>query len=155
MLSDEVVQKYIQVAMKEAELAVDSKIGGPFGAVIIGESGNELARAHNTTYGDNNATRHAEMNAIKLATQKLGSRKLEKYKIITNAEPCSMCSSACIKAGITEFYFGAPMEKHSNPFLPLKQVAGKSEQAIGIYGGYLEGATREQISILRQKMKSW
>ena len=49
--------------------------GGPFGAVIV--SGKDVVSvAHNTVLSDSNPTRHAEMNAIRIACSKLGSADL-------------------------------------------------------------------------------
>jgi guanine deaminase len=94
-----------------------------------------IAKAHNTTKTDQDITAHAEMNLLKKAFKKLKAVDLSSYVIVVNAEPCPMCATACIKAGIKEFYFGAAREKTSNPNLSLREIANKSRGKIIIKGG--------------------
>ena len=77
------------------ELSIESvrNGGGPFGAVIA-RNGEILAEASNSVTIDNDPTAHAEVNAIRRATRKLGSFDLSGCEIYTSCEPCPMCLGA-------------------------------------------------------------
>ena len=121
-------------AVKEAAIAL-SEGNFPYGAILADKTGKIIIKAHNTTVTDRDITAHAEMNLLKKAFKKLKIVDLAKYLIITNAEPCSMCASACIKAGLKEFYYGAPIGKIDNPFMGLKEIVAKAKGKIVVKGG--------------------
>lgn len=81
---------------------------GPFRAAIYDENGNFIAEAQNSVILDNDCTKHAEMNVIKLAQDKFGTYDLSKYNlsIYITAEPCIMCAGAIMWSGIKNVYFG-------------------------------------------------
>jgi len=78
--------------------------GGPFGAAIV-KDGEIISTAHNTVIESNDATAHAEINAIRMASKKLNTHDLKGCTLYTSAEPCPMCLSAIIWANIKEVYF--------------------------------------------------
>ena len=55
----------------------------------------------------NDPTAHAEMLAIKIATDKIGSQRLTYHHLFVTLEPCSMCASAISFARIQHLYIGA------------------------------------------------
>ena len=57
--------------------------GGPFGAIIV-KDGNIVAEASNSVTIDNDPTAHAEVNAIRKATSKLGTFDLQGCDIYTS-----------------------------------------------------------------------
>jgi tRNA(Arg) A34 adenosine deaminase TadA len=135
-MKKELISKLMKEAVKEAEIAVNSGSSNrPFGAVLSDKAGKIIVRAHNTTKSDLDITAHAEMNLLKKAFKKLKTVDLSQYIIVVNAEPCSMCATACIKAGIRKFYYGLPMEKNSNPFIGLREIAAKTKGKLLIKGG--------------------
>ena len=71
---------------------------------IIAESGNRKER-------DNCAVCHAEIVAIKKATEALGNWWLEDCDMYVTLEPCAMCAMAMIHSRIRHLYFGAYDEK--------------------------------------------
>lgn len=78
--------------------------GGPFGAVIV-KNGEIISAAHNTVIKSQDATAHAEVNAIRLASKKLKTHDLSGCTLYTSAEPCPMCLSAIIWANIKNVYY--------------------------------------------------
>lgn len=64
------MNKYMELAINEAEKGVQKKEGGPFGAVIIKNS-KIISSAHNTVIKNNDPTCHAEINAIRKASKAL------------------------------------------------------------------------------------
>lgn len=80
------------------------KGGGPFGAVIV--RGNEIiAEASNSVTIDNDPTAHAEVNAIRKATKKLGTFNLTGCDIYTSCEPCPMCLGAIYWARLDRIFY--------------------------------------------------
>ena len=91
------------------ELAVDSveRGGGPFGAVIACE-GEVVARASNQVTLHNDASAHAEVEAIRQAGARLGRPHLQDCVLYASCEPCPMCLAAALWAHIPRIVFAAP-----------------------------------------------
>ena len=96
--------EYMQIAFNEAKKGVEAGDGGPFGAVIV-KDWEVIATAHNEVLKRNDPTAHAEMLAIREASQKLGSFWLEECELYTTGEPCPMCFSAIHWAKIKKVYY--------------------------------------------------
>lgn len=78
--------------------------GGPFGAVIA-KDGEIIAEASNSVTIDHDPTAHAEVNAIRRATKKLGTFDLSGCDIYTSCEPCPMCLGAIYWAYLDTIYY--------------------------------------------------
>ncbi len=93
--------------MKEAlRYARDSGKDVPVGAVIV-RDGVIIAQAHNQKEQLNDATMHAEIVAIRLASKHLGTWRLAGCELYVTLEPCPMCASAIIQSRISNVYFGS------------------------------------------------
>jgi tRNA(Arg) A34 adenosine deaminase TadA len=86
--------------------------GGPFGA-LVAKSGQMLAEGKNEAEVLQDPTAHAEMQAIRAATNKLGSRWLTGYTLVTSAEPCPMCLAACYWADIERIVYAVSTARTS------------------------------------------
>jgi guanine deaminase len=75
--------------------------GRPFGAVVV-RDGEVIATGVNEMIKTNDPTAHAEMTAIRAASQKLGSPNLEGCAVYASGHPCPMCMAAMRLAGISE-----------------------------------------------------
>ncbi len=80
--------------------------GGPFGAVIVKDN-KVIASGVNSVTLKNDPTAHAEVQAIREASQKLNTFNLEGCEIYTSCEPCPMCLSAIYWAHLDKVYFAA------------------------------------------------
>ena len=78
--------------------------GGPFGAVVA-RDGKIVAEGFNQVTTTNDPTAHAEVVAIRLACQALGTFDLTGCEIYTSCEPCPMCLSAIYRARLDKIYF--------------------------------------------------
>jgi len=96
--------KYMQAAIAEARKNITSMDGGPFGACIV-RKGKILAVARNTVL-KNDASCHAEVNAIRMASKAAGTYDLSGSVIYTTTEPCPMCFGAIHWARIDTIVFG-------------------------------------------------
>ena len=79
--------------------------GGPFGACIVKDN-KVIALTRNTVLSQD-ATCHAEVNAIRQASKKLNTFDLSGCVIYSTTEPCPMCFSACHWAKVSRIVFGA------------------------------------------------
>lgn len=93
----------MQMAIKRSVENV-AKGGGPFGAVIA-KDGKVIAEASNSVTSSNDPTAHAEINAIREATKKLGTFDLSGCEIYSSCEPCPMCLGAIYWARLDKLYF--------------------------------------------------
>ena len=106
---------FMKQAINEAEKAfkLDEV---PVGAVIV--SNNKIiSRAHNYMQALNDATAHAEMQAITMASDFIGGKYLHDCTLYVTLEPCVMCAGASFWSKIPKIVFGARDEK--NGFLNL------------------------------------
>ncbi|MDR0934765.1 MAG: nucleoside deaminase [Erysipelotrichaceae bacterium] len=99
------MNKYMRMAIKEAEKGIMNLHGGPFGAVIV-KDGKVIGKGHNQVVKNNDPTCHGEIMAIHSACKKLKSFDLSGSVIYTTGEPCPMCLGAIMWANISKVYYG-------------------------------------------------
>lgn len=78
----------------------------PIGAVVIHE-GEVIALAHNMVETLPDPSSHAEIVALRIAAEKLGSARLPECDLYVTLEPCPMCAQAISFARIRKLTFGA------------------------------------------------
>ncbi|MGB3803578.1 MAG: nucleoside deaminase [Sphingopyxis granuli] len=78
--------------------------GRPFGAVLV-RDGEVVATGVNEIIATNDPTSHAEMNAIRSASRRLGSPDLRGCTVYASGHPCPMCMAAMRMAGVGEVVF--------------------------------------------------
>lgn len=100
----------MRVALEEADLA---RTHGdvPIGAVLLGPDGAVVARGHNRREALGDATAHAEVEALREASVKLGRWRLDDLTMVVTMEPCPMCAGALVNARIGRLVFGCHDEK--------------------------------------------
>ena len=99
------MNKYMQLAIKEAEKGIMLNHGGPFGAVIV-KNGKFISKGHNHVVVNNDPTCHGEIDAIRKACKKLKTFDLTGCEIYTTGYPCPMCFCAILWANINKVYYG-------------------------------------------------
>ena len=100
---------FMKEALKEANKALE-KDEVPIGAVVVC-AGKVIARAYNLTETLHDATAHAEMQAITMATSTIGGKYLDKCTLYVTVEPCPMCAAALAWSQVKRVVYGAPDEK--------------------------------------------
>jgi tRNA(adenine34) deaminase len=96
---------FMDLALKAAEKA--EKAGEvPIGCVIV-LNNKVIATAGNRTLTDRDPTAHAEILAIRQATEITGSERLIDCDLYVTLEPCTMCAGAISLARIRRLYYGA------------------------------------------------
>ena len=100
---------HMRRAIELSRHAVNTNLGGPFGAVVV--RGNKVvAEGFNRVTSSLDPTAHAEVTAIRAACQTLGTHELTGCEIYTSCEPCPMCLGAVYWSGITRIYFANSRE---------------------------------------------
>lgn len=130
-------EELMKMALAEAKQG-----DAPYGAVIV-KDGEIAIAAHNTVKRDRDPSAHAEINAIRLLAKKLNSTFLEGYSLYTTCEPCPMCTTACIWAGISEIIIGASIKDLielgvSQIDLSCEEIIAKSFRNIKVTKGLLK-----------------
>lgn len=96
-------EHFMRQALAEASAA--EAIGEvPIGAVLVSD-GEIVGRGYNRRETDNDPTAHAEMLAIREASQRLDSWRLLETTLYVTLEPCPMCMGAIILARIPRIVF--------------------------------------------------
>lgn len=99
MTNDELMREAIRLSIENV-----ANGGGPFGAVIA-RNGEIIATGVNRVTANNDPTAHAEVSAIRSASQRLGTFNLSDCEIFTSCEPCPMCLGAIYWARLKKVYY--------------------------------------------------
>ena len=93
-------------ALAHARHAESSGDGNGYGAVIV-RDGAIIGEGWNRIYKNHDPTAHGEVEAIRDASRRTGSRDLSGAVIYTTGgHPCPMCATACYWAGLDRIYYG-------------------------------------------------
>lgn len=104
---------FMNEAVKEAQIGIRARHGGPFGCVVV-KNGQIVGRGHNQVIGNQDATCHGEMQAIRDASKNLKTFDLSGCVLYTTAEPCPMCLGAILWSNIAEVYYGCDVKDTEN-----------------------------------------
>lgn len=117
----------------------------PFGAVLVG-SGRVLGRGVNSSA--ENPAYHGEMVAMADYVRRVGNHGWAATTLYSTGEPCAMCMSACVWAGVGQVVWGTSMDGLGRTGLvqiaiPAREVAdaASSFYASRLLGGVLAGTT--------------
>jgi len=135
---------FMQKAIEEAAKA--GAMGEvPIGAVLVVRD-KIIAKGHNEKETRQDPTAHAEIIAIKQASKKLGSWRLNDADIYVTIEPCPMCVGAMLQARIKRLFFGAPDPKAGAVGSVVDLTAYRDfNHQIEVDGGILEEDCRKLI----------
>jgi tRNA(Arg) A34 adenosine deaminase TadA len=108
---DEKMRVAIELSMEN----VRHQTGGPFGAAIFETRTHRLISVGvNSVVRLNNSVAHAEMMAIMMAEQRVGSYSLHgpdrDHVLATSCDPCAMCLGAVLWSGVRRVLSGAGRE---------------------------------------------
>jgi tRNA(adenine34) deaminase len=121
----------------------------PFGALLVDASGAVVARASNRQVSGDDPTAHSEIELLRVAARAGHRSPLDGYTLVVNAEPCSMCASAIVKAAPSTLVFGAPHEPHMDPDLGVADVFARARHPPRVIAGILATEAAEQIASFR------
>lgn len=107
------VEEKMRLAIRLAQLNVEYRTGGPFGAAIFdARTHTLLAPGVNLVVPMNCSVLHAEMVAIMMAQQQIRHYDLSaiegrSFELVTSTEPCAMCFGALPWSGVHSLICGA------------------------------------------------
>ncbi|WP_301292670.1 tRNA adenosine(34) deaminase TadA [Paenibacillus tyrfis] len=95
---------FMKAAIEEAQKA-EAIREVPIGAVVV--LGDEIiGRGHNVRETTRDPLAHAELIAIKQASERLDAWRLLNCRLYVTLEPCPMCAGAIVQARISQVVFG-------------------------------------------------
>lgn len=121
---------------RAVEIAKESGADVPVGAIIV-KNGEVIAAAHNEREKLNDITAHAEILAIKRASEVLSNWRLDDCELYVTLEPCPMCAWAILQSRVKAVYFGSSDTQYGalGSVLDLRKEAKSSMK---VYSGILE-----------------
>lgn len=149
-------ERYMKVAIKQAKKAenIDEV---PIGCVIV-YHGKIIARGYNRRNIDKNTLSHAELNAIKKASKRLGDWRLDDCEMYVTLEPCQMCAGAIVQSRIKKIYIGSMNPKAGSAgsvinLLQVKEFNHQVEIESGILQEECSGMLSDFFKNLRKRKK--
>lgn len=149
--------KFILQAIELSKKSLDFYCGGPFGAVVVKDEV-VIGQGWNTVVSDNDPTAHAEINAIRMACQKINSYSLDGAIIYTSCEPCPMCLASIYWSRIDKIIYGATHKDASeidfdDSFIyreirknssqrQITMIQEERERALEVFGLWMKKANR-------------
>jgi tRNA(Arg) A34 adenosine deaminase TadA len=103
----------MSLVIRLARENVDRHAGGPFAAAVFElETGRMVAAGVNSVVRLQSSVVHAEVLAIMLAQQRVGSFSLRApglpaHELVASCEPCAMCLGAALGSGVNRLVTGA------------------------------------------------
>ena len=113
----ESVEERMRTVIRFSRLNFENETGGPFAAGIFEkETGKVVLIGVNRVVPNNMSSAHAEIVALSLAQNKLGTFDLggpgmPEYQIVVNCRPCAMCFGSIPWSGVRSVVVGASGEQ--------------------------------------------
>ena len=119
-------EKFMRRAIELSAQALEQPGARPYGAVVVMD-GKIVGEGLNQTAARFDPTAHGEVEAIRDACRNLKTTDLSGADIYTSCEPCSVCVSAMLMAGIGRMYYGASLAQ-SNRVMPPRKMPPPAER---------------------------
>ena len=135
----------METALEQAKIAY-RKGEVPVGAVVV-KGSSIVSVGHNLRETTADPTAHAEILAIRDASQILGSWRLNECDLYVTLEPCVMCAGAIVNSRLRGVFFGAADHK-TGALQSLYGIASdpRLNHEAKYQGGYRD---RESAELLR------
>ena len=101
---------FMGLALEEAKRAFEQE-EVPVGAVLVID-GQLISSAHNQVEKTQDASQHAEMNCLRIASQNRRNWRLNEATLYCTLEPCAMCLGAMLLFRVKKLVWGAPDFRH-------------------------------------------
>lgn len=145
-------KKWMRVALTEAERALDYD-DVPIGAIAV-RAGEVIGRGYNRREADNDPTSHAEMIALRQASNIVGYWRLEDVTLYCTLEPCAMCAGAMVLARLPRLVYATtdPKAGAAGSIMDITRHHRLNHQVQVEHGVYAEEAS-EQIRNFFRKLR--
>ncbi len=145
------------IALAEASLRAGES---GFGAVLL--DGEEIvASGRDSERADRDPTAHAELAAIRQASTRFG-RDLSPLTLVSTHEPCPMCATAALWAGVGEIAYGVSIAEairqgRRRVALPVAEIYERAGRTLVVHEGVLrtrcaplyDESVRKELALLR------
>lgn len=143
---------FMRLALAEADKAL---VAGdvPIGAVVV--CGEQVVGAgFNRREADHDATAHAEIVAIRQASERLGRWRLDDCALYVTLEPCPMCAGAIVLARIPRVIYAAPDPKAgaAGSIVDLLRHP-RLNHRVDVQGGLLADEAAAQLRAFFQRLR--
>ena len=109
-------QAFVDRAFEMRDLAVSSGDRG-YGALIVDSDGKIVGQAPSRVVTQSDPTAHAEMEAIRDASRRLGNTNLSGHVMYSSSRPCPMCEAAAYWANVKLMIYGSNGSSAGQPQL--------------------------------------
>jgi tRNA(Arg) A34 adenosine deaminase TadA len=117
----------------------------PFGSQVNdSRTGRRVALALNRVVSNCDPTAHAEVRAIRLACRTVGRPNLKGYTLYTTCEPCPMCMTAAMFAGLDRVVYGTVLAPPGSTRPPLYPYSAKAFAASSLFPCKVDGPVEEE-----------
>ncbi len=142
---------YMELALAEAKKAA-ARDEVPVGAVVV-KNGAVIATAHNEVEKRHDATAHAEILALRRASDLTGDWRLSGCTLYVTLEPCCMCAGAMVNARLDRVVFGAFDERYGCCFSLLELTNNVLSHTVETIGGVCEAECAALLNAYFQKKR--
>jgi guanine deaminase len=116
-------EKFMRRAIELSAQALDTPGAQPYGAVVVLD-GKVVGEGLNKSAKNFDPTSHGEVEAVRDACANLKTTDLSGTELYSSCEPCPLCVSAMLIAGVAKLYYAASLEQSdvfdpSNPAIDL------------------------------------
>ena len=144
---------FMRAALDEARAAA-AHDDVPVGAVVV-VSGQIVGRAGNERELRSDPTAHAEVLALRSASQALGSWRLDGATLYVTLEPCPMCAGAVLLARLERLVYG-PQDRRAGAALSLYNIVQdpRLNHRVDVTYGVLEEESRSLLRSFFEPQRS-
>ena len=136
-MADATDHQFMRLAVEQAKESVHDG-QSPFGAVIV-KDGKVVCAVHNVVWATTDITAHAEVHALRVACETLGTIDLAGCTIYSSTEPCPMCFSAIHWANCDRIVFGTYIEDADRAGFRELSISNEQMKSLGGSGVEVEG----------------
>ena len=137
-------EHYMRMALDLAREAADAG-EVPVGCVVVDAAGNVIGTGRNRREETHRAYAHAEIEAIGMACEALGTWRLEGCTLFVTLEPCPMCAGAIINSRIPTVVYGAREENFGSCGSVINLFEERYGHHPAVYGGVLADACAQVL----------
>lgn len=140
-------EKFMRMAINEARQALKRE-EVPIGAVVV--AGDRIVgRGHNLVETLQDATAHAEMQALTAASSTLGGKYLRDCTLYVTVEPCVMCAGAIAWSQAARVVWGADDPKRGYTTVEGLRLHPQTVVVRGVLAAECEALMKEFFKELR------
>lgn len=155
-------EERVRLAIALSRENVERGTGGPFGAAVFEmETGRLVSVGMNLVVAHHNSALHAEMVALMMAEQSVGSHTLRgtdlvHHELIASCDPCAMCLGAALWSGVSRLVCAADrvdakvLGFDEGPVYPAS-YRYLEERGVDVVRGVLREEAREVFALYRDR----